>query len=76
MDTETIEAIESLRGDVHQVEARLTVRIDGLDRRQEQGFEEIRRHFDVIAESLHDDIRMIAEGLVALSARVDAAFRR
>jgi len=31
-----------------------------------------RRHFDVVAEGLHSDIRMIAEGLVALQARGDA----
>ena len=125
MDTDTIEAIESLRGDIHQFEARSTLRfdaldarfdglegridgqdvrfdglerridgqdvrfdgldariegldarVDRLDQRQEQRFEETRRHFDVIAESLRDDIRMIAEGLVALSTKVDQAFRR
>ena len=111
MDTDTIEAIESLRGNIHQFEARSTLRFDALearfdrldarfdglegrieqldarvegldarverlDQRQEQRFEETRRHFDVIAESLRDDIRMIAEGLVALSTRVDQAFRR
>ena len=54
----------------------LDARVDRLDQRQEQRFEETRRHFDVIAESLRDDIRMIAEGLVALSTRVDQAFRR
>ena len=31
-----------------------------------------RRHFDVVAESLRDDIRMIADGVVSLHARVDA----
>lgn len=30
-----------------------------------------RRHFDVVAESLRDDIRIIAEGLVALDAKVE-----
>ena len=34
--------------------------------------EETRRHFNVVAESLSADIRMVAEGLVALVARVDA----
>lgn len=33
---------------------------------------ETRRHFDVVAEGLSADIRMVAEGLVALVARVDA----
>lgn len=36
---------------------------------------ETRRHFDIIAESLRDDIRIIAEGLVALGAKFDR-FRR
>jgi hypothetical protein len=36
---------------------------------------ETRRHFDIIAESLRDDIRIIAEGQVALSAKFDR-FRR
>ncbi len=32
--------------------------------------ERTRRYFDVVAESLHDDIRIIAEGQVAISASV------
>ena len=31
--------------------------------------ERMRTHFDVVAESLRDDIRLIAEGLAALSER-------
>jgi hypothetical protein len=38
---------------------------------REEG-ERSRRHFDVVAESLRDDIRLIAEGLVALSQGVDS----
>jgi hypothetical protein len=37
---------------------------------REEG-ERTRRHFDVVAESLRDDIRIIAEGQVALARRVD-----
>lgn len=33
--------------------------------------QQTRRHFDVIAESLRDDIRMLAEGQAALHQRVD-----
>ena len=33
--------------------------------------ERTRRHFDVVAESLRDDIRIIAEGQVSLSHRFD-----
>jgi hypothetical protein len=34
-----------------------------------------KRHMDVVAESLRDDIRIIAEGVVALSAKVDSLRR-
>ncbi len=30
-----------------------------------------RRHFDIIAESLRDDICIIAEGLIGLDAKVE-----
>ena len=36
---------------------------------------ETRRHADVIVESLRDDIRIVAEGVVSLSAKVDALTR-
>ena len=32
--------------------------------------ERVRTHFDVVAESLRDDIRLMAEGLSALSQRI------
>jgi hypothetical protein len=30
-----------------------------------------RRHFEIVAESLRDDVRIIAEGLIALDAKVE-----
>jgi hypothetical protein len=30
-----------------------------------------RRHFDVVAESLRDDIRLLADGLVGVTQRLD-----
>ena len=36
---------------------------------------DMKRHFDIVAESTHDDVRIIAEGLVALNAKVDAMRR-
>ncbi|HSE95171.1 MAG TPA: hypothetical protein VLD61_04730 [Methylomirabilota bacterium] len=33
--------------------------------------DEMRRHFDVVAEGLHGDIRLVAEGVTVLSERVD-----
>ncbi len=35
--------------------------------------EETRRHFDVVAEGLRDDIRLLAEGQVTIVARLDAS---
>jgi hypothetical protein len=33
--------------------------------------EEIKRHFDVVAESLRSEVRTVAEGFVATDARLD-----
>ena len=63
VDTETSEAIGTLRGDIHRVERSLRGEIGALR-------DDLRRHFDIVAESLRDDIRIIAEGLVALDAKV------
>lgn len=60
MDLETSEAIEGVRFDVGALRQEL-----------HDGLAENRRHFEVIVESLRDDIRMIAEGLVALDRKVE-----
>lgn len=36
---------------------------------------ETRRHFDVVAEGMHADIRMLAEGVVTTQARCDTRHR-
>jgi hypothetical protein len=65
MDVDTSEAI-----------GRLGERIDSLDvsLRTEirESLAESRRHADVLFGSLRDDIRMIAEGFAALSAKLEA----
>ena len=33
--------------------------------------ERTRRHFDIVGESLRDDIRLLAEGLVSVTERLD-----
>jgi hypothetical protein len=33
--------------------------------------EDLRNHFDIVSESLRDDIRIVAEGLIALNGKVD-----
>ena len=52
-----------LSEEIRRVETtlRLEIREEGLT---------TRRHFDVVAESRRDDIRIIAEGLVTLGAKV------
>ena len=45
-----------------RAEIQAAVRAEGI---------ETRRHFDVVAEGLRTDIRMIAEGIVAVQARCD-----
>ena len=47
-----------------------TMRDEMLERMREEG-ERTRRHFDVVSESLRDDIRILAEGLVAVHQRID-----
>ena len=41
-----------------------------LERMREEG-ERTRRHFDVVSESLRDDIRILADGLVAVHHRIN-----
>ena len=86
MDIETSEAIETLRADLRRVEhnlggriddgeTRLRLRIDGVEPtlRVEMGDlrDDLRRHFEISTENLRDDIRIVAEGLIALNAKVD-----
>ena len=67
--------VQTLDTTVHEVDARLSADIRRVETtlRQEMREEGIatRRHFDVVAESLRDDIRIIAEGLIALDTKVE-----
>ena len=60
---------------VHDVDARLSAEIRRVETTLRQEIREegiaTRRHFDVVAESLRDDIRIIAEGVIALDAKVE-----
>ena len=72
MDVETSNAIESLRGDIQRVEHSL-VRVETTLREQMfQKFDELKRHADIRFDGLQDDIRLLAEGFAALSAKLDA----
>jgi hypothetical protein len=45
---------------------------DEFAARTDQQSEDLRRYFNVVAESLRDDIRLLAEGQTAIIARLDA----
>jgi len=86
MDAETFGAIDSLRSEVKARFDTLTARIDAFEAHTKEQFDTLtaridasaahtRRHFDIVAESTHDDVRIIAEGPVALNAKVDAMRR-
>jgi chromosome segregation ATPase len=49
----------------------LESRFDGLERKYDEKTAELHRHFDVVSESLHADVRLVAEGIAALSERQD-----
>lgn len=49
------------------MDADLRAYLERIDSR----FDETRRHFDVVAEGMRSDIRLVAEGVSSLSERVD-----
>lgn len=75
MDIEIKDEFSAVRTDLRIVDARLSAEIRRVETtlRQEIRDEGIatRCHFDVVTESLRDDIRIIAEGLIALDAKVE-----
>jgi hypothetical protein len=85
MDTRTSEAL-ALRSDIRGVEATLTARIDDTEQRLSARIDHVaqqlrgeiadtRRHSDVLYESLRDDIRLVAEGVAVIGAKVDRLTR-
>ncbi|HEY4911624.1 MAG TPA: hypothetical protein VIJ73_19075 [Methylomirabilota bacterium] len=58
-------------GAVREEFGTLRADFDELRREVRDSAVETRRHFDVVAEDLRHDIRGIAEGVIALSERVD-----
>lgn len=68
MDAETRDAIAAVRTELGEVEARVRAEFR-LEIREEGAT--TRRHFDVVTESLRDNIRIIAEGVIALDAKVE-----
>lgn len=64
MDADIREEFAAVRWEIRASETKLRQEI------REEGVA-TRRHFDVVAESLRDDIHIIAEGLIALDAKVE-----
>jgi hypothetical protein len=83
MDVETSGAIEQLGRRLDALEGSLRGEFRaGLDALEgslrsefRAGFSENRRHAEVLFESLRDDIRMLAEGVATLTARLDSGRR-
>lgn len=71
MDTETSEALGALRIDIQRVD----FRIDQMAQQLRREIADCRRHLEVLIESLHDDVRLIAEGLAVVGAKVDRLTR-
>ena len=67
-DRASHEAIEALRTELRQMTSVLRSEV-------REGLAENRRYLEVVTESLHDDIRLIAEGLVSLDAKIERYFR-
>lgn len=75
MDVETRSATDALRADIRDVDGLLSAELRRLRQEVRDEGMTTRRHFDVVAESVRDDIRIIAEGLIALDSKVEAMKR-
>lgn len=75
MDKQTRSAISSLRNDIGSLRAEIHHIRDELGGEIREGDAQTRRHMDVLFESLRDDIRILADGLVALDAKVESIRR-
>ncbi|PYQ75822.1 MAG: hypothetical protein DMG01_18060 [Acidobacteria bacterium] len=73
---DTVESrFDSLDSRFDTLESRFDTLESSLAARIDDAKADMKRHFDIVAESTHDDVRIIAEGLVALNAKVDAMRR-
>ena len=72
MDIETSQALEDVRTDLRDVEVRISAEMKDLRSEFRDGLAQNRRHAEVLAEAVRDDIRVVAEGVAALTAKVDS----
>ena len=63
--------VDSLVGKVDGLDGRLDATASSLRDEMRQIGQESKRHSEVLFESLRDDIRIVAEGLVSLGAKVE-----
>jgi hypothetical protein len=75
MDMETAETLDSIRGEIRRVETTLSAEIDELRNALLESAAAGQRHTQVLVESLRDDIRLVAEGLAVVGAKVDRLTR-
>ena len=82
MDIETAEALDTLRSDIRRVEREvvrvetsLSTKIEHVETSLTARMDAHKRHTDVRLESMHDDIRVLAEHVVTLSSKVDSLRR-
>jgi hypothetical protein len=74
--TARIDGLEhSLTARIDSVESSLTGKIEHLETSLTAKMDEHKRHADVQFESIHSDIRRLAEHLVSLTVKVDSLLR-
>src|SRR2546425_38210 len=71
MDGETRAYLDQALGSFRQELVGLRQEFVGLRQEVRDTAAETRRHFDVVAESLREDIRAVAEGVAATTERMD-----
>jgi hypothetical protein len=69
MDLETSNAIESLRAEMREMGDEITRTLRAEMRLMR---DELSRNAAILTESVRDDIRIVADGLAAVSAKIDA----
>jgi hypothetical protein len=62
---------EGLRSEMHELAGGLRTEIRFVDEKVDRISVDLKRHFDVVGESLRSDIRTVAEGFVSTNERLD-----
>jgi len=64
-----LDGVEQRLGGIDQRFDGLDEHLDGMDQRSAAEHAQTRRHFDVVAERLRDEIRLLAEGVQGMTPR-------